>query len=180
MIGQGVTSFRGRRWIHVGVLAASLLGVAAIAGAAPGEYSPTLSASSRMDAAEVSPTVSPSPSVEPSTSATPEPSVAPSPSPSETSDDAGNSNHGTFVSQVAHCVPGGPDHGKAVSEMARTHENEAEKANELCARYGSTESKASENEDNDDESSSPSDRKKEKKPKDSNGSNGRGRGRQGR
>jgi hypothetical protein len=40
--------------------------------------------------------------------------------------------HGTYVSQVAHCVPPGPDHGKLVSEMARTHENEAEKASEIC------------------------------------------------
>ncbi len=43
-------------------------------------------------------------------------------------------NHGKYVSQVAHCAPKGPMHGRMVSEMARTHENEAEKAEELCRR----------------------------------------------
>lgn len=43
-------------------------------------------------------------------------------------------NHGYYVSKVAKCAPRGPEHGKYVSEMARTHENEAQKAEELCAK----------------------------------------------
>lgn len=57
--------------------------------------------------------------------------ISPTPSDEVRKDD----NHGTHVSRVARCVPPGPDHGEAVREIARTHENEAAKADEICARY---------------------------------------------
>lgn len=59
-------------------------------------------------------------------------------------------NHGKYVSRVAKCVPPGPEHGKAVSEMARTHENEAAKAEELCSRYADESSGGSSTADGDD------------------------------
>lgn len=85
----------------------------------------------------------------------------------ETDDEVGDhpDNHGKYVSQVAKCVPPGPEHGRAVSEMARTHENEAAKAEELCSRYGegsvspgsSTDSKDASDDDAIDEGASGTD-----------------------
>lgn len=135
-----ISRFRaGGSIIQVVMVSAFVMAVTAIAGASPGSMDTDRTSAggehvSLATSTETTPTTTPTP--EPTTSPAGEPSTdsaTPTPAPS---DDSG-SNHGTYVSKVARCVPSGPGHGEAVREMAQTHENEAAKANEICSRYAS-------------------------------------------
>ncbi|RIK07422.1 MAG: hypothetical protein DCC49_10215 [Acidobacteria bacterium] len=130
----------GGRVLQVLTVSASIVVVAAIAGASPGGIDASSGASAGEEVSlstslDATPTASPSPEV--SASPTPDaPSDSATPT-AEPSDDAGE-NHGTYVSRVAKCVPPGPGHGEAVREMAQTHDDEAAKADEICSRYESS------------------------------------------
>lgn len=123
--------------LQVAIVSALVMAVTAIAGASPGSMSTNTASSdegqvSLATSTDATPTTAPAP--EPSPTGEPAAdSTTPTPAPS---DDSG-SNHGTYVSKVARCVPPGPGHGEAVREMAQTHENEAAKADEICSRYAS-------------------------------------------